>query len=103
MLEPIYRNRTYEFEFPISVNGNEVDVSNDEVYFSMDENFGVDAPVIRKAMDVSSGRSKLELAPTETVSLALKEFKVQINWIPFGSTKNYPVLDEKVRVLPVIK
>ena len=102
MLEPIYRNRTYKFSYPITVNGVQVDVSGDAVWFSMDKEKEAAEPKLRLVMDVSSGIPVIELTPTQTKELELAEYYVGINWILDNTDEDYQVLFDRVKVIPAV-
>lgn len=115
MLQPIYRGKTYKFELEIKVNGIVADVSPDTVTLRLDTKTGVATPIIEVNANIGLGSASFELTPEQTALLVEQNYIVQVEWIvgytaflPPGNIvytayRKFIVLDEKVKIKPVIE
>ena len=104
-MEPIYKKKTYQFNLEIRINNIPVDISNDEVTVYLNKTYNAATPLITAEADLTAGASGIasfEFTTTQT-DIAAGNYFMQGFWKPFGTTREFTVLDESIKVKVVIK
>ena len=106
MLNPIFKNKSYQFDITIKVNGIPTDITADAVTVMIDKSVNVDTPKLLKNADVSGGTEGLavfEFTPAETTVLESGNNIIQIVWELVGGERKFIVYDDQIKIKPVIK
>jgi hypothetical protein len=104
-MKSIYKKKTYQFNLEISINNIPVDISNDTVICYVNKTFNADTPLITEEANLTAGASgvaSFEFTPSQT-DMPAGNYIIQAFWKPFGTTREFPVLDEVIKIKPVIK
>lgn len=104
-MEPIYKKKTYQFNLEILLNKIPVNILNDSVTVYLNKTYNDDTPLITAEADLTAGASGIaafELSTTDT-DIPTGNYYLQAFWKPFGTTREFLVLDEAVKVKAVIK
>lgn len=106
-MKPIYKGKTYQFKLEIKINNIPVDISNDTVTVYINKTYNAATPLITANADLTEGASGIadfEFTPAQTNGLAASiSYHIQAFWKPFGTTREFAVLDDSIQVRPVIK
>lgn len=103
-MNPIYKKTTYQFDITVKVNDQVVDISNDSVVAYIDKVFNKQTPALTVEANLTNGINGIasfELTPSQT-DVDTGTYHVQIFWVPFGTTRRFPVFDDKVNVKPTV-